>query len=226
MGPPSGCEDWQTPEAQGAPPHESPHEPQLFGSIAVLVQNIAPEASGHSVFGDWQAGAPPSMLPPPHDPLLHPSPAAQAFPQRPQFAGSLAVFTHWPFEHNIPGAGQVLPPPSPNPPPTHWPLTHEVPEGQSPSPVHPGPEPPSDEGRVPASGVLLPPQNETQAPPRHPSSSGQAEPQAPQLDGSLPVSTQFPEHSAKPAGQVGTQRFWKHRLPPGHTGPQAPLRQT
>ena len=43
----------------------------------------------------------------PHWPLLHVSPAGQAFPHRPQLAGSNWVLTQAPLQHSRPGGQQV-----------------------------------------------------------------------------------------------------------------------
>jgi hypothetical protein len=80
---------WQAADAQsvvpwGTGPHTFPQPPQLFGSAWVLAQ-VAPQhvsLPGHT---------PPAPQPPTHTPPEQDSPAAQACPQLPQLAGSVAV---------------------------------------------------------------------------------------------------------------------------------------
>jgi len=118
--PPPQVPFWQaTPDGQARPQF-----PQLAGSFIMSVQIVDPCGPGH-IFGALGGQVVPPPVP--HMPPWHATPAAQTWPQRPQFRGSLARLVH----NGVPGApqslgcvaGQAWPPPQ-------VPFTHATPLAQ------------------------------------------------------------------------------------------------
>lgn len=187
------------PAQESSLPHTVPHAPQLNLSVRrsthALPHCASPSLQSRTQMPAWQSSA-----------------AAQGDPQRPQWATSEARFTQSPPPHVVSGAAHSHTPPSHVRNPPHAfsqvpqfcvsrltsaqpPLQLSVPFGQS----------------------------ERHWPWKQTSAPAHMRPQAPQLSGDRPRSTQVLKHSSSPAphrGTVddGTQRPASHDMPPGQSG--------
>jgi hypothetical protein len=184
------------PPMQAAPDAQAfPHEPQLFGSLAVSTQLPPTPPSPEAM----QSVEPPRQVTP-HLPIEHTWPVGQTFPQVPQLFGSLAVSTQvalLPVPHSMEPPRQVTP---------HLPVEQTWPVGQT------FPQAPQLFGSLavwtqlpapasPVQSVELPRQVTPHLPVEQTWPVAQAFPQVPQLFGSLAVSTQLVPQSIDPAPQ-------------------------
>jgi hypothetical protein len=210
--------------------------PQLPASLDRFVQYEPPAAFGQAL---GSIGGHIVVPPPPHTPIWHATPAGQACPQAPQFAGSLvgsAQYIPPPAAAQATGidGGHPVPPVPPQMPPTHMaPAGHATPQppqlaGSLSRFVHispPGPKQPFGIG--PPQVIDVPPPH---IPFWHATPDGQTMPQFPQLLGSLIMSVQIgPCGLGHIFGLSGGQvveppphiPFW-HATPIGQTTPQPP----
>lgn len=202
----------QPPEQQpSSGPQARPQEPQLAASLLVLMHvplqhdwpapHAGPEPQPHTPalqvspgpHGGSQGTAP-------QPPSVHTSPAGQATPQPPQFAGS--VWVSWqPSEQQTSPAVHAAPP-------AHWqvevPTSHTSPAAQA-----------GSQGRS------------SQEPAMHPWPAGHTTPQPPQFASSFMVSAHPSGQQVEPSSHCGRSlhRHWllvQRLARPSQTRPQAP----
>jgi hypothetical protein len=205
----------------------TPHPPQFFGSVAVLVhiasQQTSPVAQTPHV-GGWQM--PPAQL----------SPVGQAFPHLPQLFGSVSMSVQPVWQHC--STPVQTGPPLHDIGGVHTPPTHVSPVAQtSPHPlqffgsvlvsVHPLGQHCSTPVQT---GPPLQVAAALQTAPTHVSPGAQAMPHPPQLSGSVSMSVHplaqhcsAPRHGGWPLHVVpGMQLLSEHWLPGGQTSPHPP----